>query len=262
MLTREHGGTPIGLLIRSIVADPDHSELTDKAEALLIAADRAQHIDEVVRPALDAGRHVVSDRSIYSRSPTRATGAGSRWMTCAPSTSGPSVAAGPTSWCCSTSPDQLARRMRRRQLDRFERSGPAFYERVASGFRVLAAEEPDRWVVVEGDRPMEAVAKEVRRAVRDRLGLWTDGDRTGLCAPRRANVTLVDGDDGIWRAVVGQPSAIAPSAVAAKRDPVHAYLFVGPPGCTKFEAARAFAGLVVDPSGDADGRDARLARRR
>ena len=69
----------------------------------------------------------------------------------------------------------------------------------------------------------------------------------------------MDGDDGIWRAVVGQPSAIALLSAAAK-DPVHAYLFVGPPGCTKFEAARAFAGLVVDPSGDADGRDARLAR--
>jgi DNA polymerase-3 subunit delta' len=69
----------------------------------------------------------------------------------------------------------------------------------------------------------------------------------------------VDGDKDIWRAVVGQTSAIALLSTAAN-DPVHAYLFVGPPGCTKFEAARAFAGLVLDPSGDADGRDARLAR--
>jgi dTMP kinase len=61
--------------------------------------------------------------------------------------------------------------MRRRRLDRFERSGPAFYERVASGFRALAAEEPERWVVVDGDRPMEAVAVEVRKAVHARLGL-------------------------------------------------------------------------------------------
>jgi dTMP kinase len=61
--------------------------------------------------------------------------------------------------------------MRRRQLDRFERSGPAFYERVASGFRALAAEEPERWIVIDGDRPLEAVAAEVRQAVLDRLGL-------------------------------------------------------------------------------------------
>ena len=64
--------------------------------------------------------------------------------------------------------DQLARRMHRRELDRFERSGPEFYERVAEGFRLLAAEEPERWVVVDGDRPMEEVAIAVRNAVRAR----------------------------------------------------------------------------------------------
>ena len=66
VLTFEHGGTPIGKLVRAILADPANSEMTDKAEALLIAADRAQHIEQVVRPALAAGRDVVSDRSIYS----------------------------------------------------------------------------------------------------------------------------------------------------------------------------------------------------
>jgi dTMP kinase len=67
--------------------------------------------------------------------------------------------------------EQLARRMHRRELDRFERSGPEFYERVAEGFRLLAAEEPDRWVIVDGDRPMEEVAVAVRNAVRARLDL-------------------------------------------------------------------------------------------
>ena len=66
VLTREHGGTPIGLKVRAIVADPEHRELTAKAEALLIAAYRAQHLAEVVVPALAAGRHVISDRSVYS----------------------------------------------------------------------------------------------------------------------------------------------------------------------------------------------------
>ena len=59
-------------------------------------------------------------------------------------------------------------------------------------------------------------------------------------------------DEDIWCNVVGQPSAVALLSAAAQ-DPVHAYLFVGPPGCTKFEAARVFAALVIDPSGDAVG---------
>src|SRR5688500_16897351 len=66
ILTRETGGTRIGSTIRDILHDNGNDELADKAEVLLIAADRAQHLAEVIRPALDSGRHVVSDRSAYS----------------------------------------------------------------------------------------------------------------------------------------------------------------------------------------------------
>src|SRR5262245_43242380 len=76
VLTREHGGTPTGSLIRAILADPANVALTSKAEALLIAADRAQHLEEVVVPALAAGRHVVTDRSVYSSLAYQAYGRG------------------------------------------------------------------------------------------------------------------------------------------------------------------------------------------
>jgi dTMP kinase len=172
VVTREHGGTPIGLLIRNILADPAHTELTDKAEALLIAADRAQHLDEVVRPALESGRHVVSDRSIYSSLAYQGFGRG------LPMAKVRAVNEWAIGGCwpdlvvlLDVRPDQLARRMRRRELDRFERSGPEFYQRVAAGFRALAAEDPDRWVVVDGNRALEDVATAIRTAVRDRLGL-------------------------------------------------------------------------------------------
>ena len=173
VVTREHGGTPIGLLIRNILADPAHTELTAKAEALLIAADRAQHLDEVVRAGA-GGRTPRGERPAASTRPwpTRASAAGCRWRRCGPSTSGPSTAAGPTSSCCSTfSPISSLAGMRRRELDRFERSGPEFYQRVADGFRALAAEDPERWVVVDGNRSLEDVAAAIRTAVRDRLGL-------------------------------------------------------------------------------------------
>ena len=66
VLTRETGGTAIGARLREILHDNEVTELTARAEALMTAADRAQHIAEIVRPALDAGRSVISDRSLYS----------------------------------------------------------------------------------------------------------------------------------------------------------------------------------------------------
>ena len=66
VLTRETGGTPIGERLRAILHDTTVTDLADRAEALITAADRAQHIAHVVRPALAAGRSVVSDRSVYS----------------------------------------------------------------------------------------------------------------------------------------------------------------------------------------------------
>jgi dTMP kinase len=172
VLTREHGGTAIGLMIRSIVADPAHDELTARAEALLIAADRAQHLEEVVVPALAAGRHVVTDRSLYSSLAYQGYGrglpldqvravnewaVGGRW---------PDLVI-----LLDVPTDQLARRLRRRELDRFERAGAAFYQRVVDGYRAMAAAEPDRWIVVDGQGEIEAVAATIRSAVRERLGI-------------------------------------------------------------------------------------------
>ncbi|HEX6787451.1 MAG TPA: dTMP kinase, partial [Acidimicrobiales bacterium] len=140
VFTFEHGGTPIGKLVRAILADPANSEMTDKTEALLIAADRAQHIEQVVRPALEAGRNVVSDRSIYSSLAYQGYGRG------LPLDEVRAVNEWAIDGCwpdlvvlLDVPGEQLAHRMRRRELDRFERSGPEFYARVAEGFRRLAA---------------------------------------------------------------------------------------------------------------------------
>jgi len=172
VVTREHGGTPIGVLIRAILADPVHHELTDKAEALLIAADRAQHLEELVEPALASGRHVVSDRSVYSSLAYQGYGRGlpidevravnewaigGRW---------PDLVV-----LLEVPPTQLDRRLRHRALDRFEQAGPEFHERVAAGFRALAAAEPERWAIVPADGPIAEVEGRIREVVRQRLGL-------------------------------------------------------------------------------------------
>jgi dTMP kinase len=171
VLTFEHGGTPIGKLVRAILADPANSEMTDKTEALLIAADRAQHIEQIVRPALEAGHNVVSDRSIYSSLAYQGYGRG------LPLDEVRAVNEWAIGGCwpdlvvlLEVPAEQLAHRMRRRELDRFERSGPEFYARVAEGFRRLAAADPERWIVLDGRGSIQDVADAVRAAVRERTG--------------------------------------------------------------------------------------------
>ena len=172
LLTRETGGTDIGVRIRAILHDTSLTHLSHRAEALLIAADRAQHIDEIVAPALTSGRHVVSDRSVYSTLAYQGYGRGlqldeirqiNEWAL--------------DSWwpdlvvLIDTPAELLERRMRGRQLDRFEREDDGFHARVRDGFRAMAAADPGRWTVIDGAAGMEEVGTNIRRAVTERMGL-------------------------------------------------------------------------------------------
>ena len=172
VVTRETGGTEIGRRLRDILHDTDVTDLDDHAETLIVAADRAQHLAEVVRPALEAGRHVVSDRSVYSTLAYQGHGRGlpldevrmiNAW------------AIGDT-WpdlvILLTVPAAVTeRRMSKRDLDRFELAGDDFHARVHEGFASMAAADPDRWVVVDASGDHEDVTTVIRTAVRDRLGI-------------------------------------------------------------------------------------------
>lgn len=172
VLTRETGGTAIGRRIRDILHDTGTTGLSHRAEALLTAADRAQHIDEVVAPALAAGRHVVSDRSVYSTLAYQGYGrvldvqqvrAVNDWAV---------DGHWPDLVLLVEAPEEvLARRMKGRQLDRFEREGRDFHQRVADGFRTMAAGDPRRWVTIDGSGEVDDVARAVREAVRAKLGI-------------------------------------------------------------------------------------------
>lgn len=172
VLTRETGGTEIGARIRTILHDTALTHLSHRAETLLIAADRAQHIDEVVAPALAAGRHVVSDRSVYS------TLAYQGYGRCLPIEEIREI----NEWALhsmwpdlviliDTPIEVLERRMRNRDLDRFEREGDDFHARVLDGFRSMAASDPKHWVIVDGAASMEEVGNNIRRCVAERLQL-------------------------------------------------------------------------------------------
>jgi dTMP kinase len=172
LLTRETGGTDIGRRIREILHDNAVANLSPHAEALLTAADRAQHVDEVVAPALHSGRHVVSDRSVYSALAYQGYGreldldAVRRMNDWALRGRWPDLVL-----LIDADAGVLAGRMRGRDLDRFEQEDGAFHLRVLHGFHTMAAADPEHWVIIDGNAAMDDVRDSVRAAVRERLAL-------------------------------------------------------------------------------------------
>jgi dTMP kinase len=161
VLTREPGGTPAGAAIRALLLDPDTVGLDDRTEALLMAADRAQHVADVVGPALAEGRSVVSDRYVASSLAYQGFGRGlpvdevRRLSTWATRGLEPDLVV-----LLEVDPGVAASRLAGRP-DRMEAAGDEFHRRVTGGYRALAAADPGRWAVVDGDGDPEAVAAAV-----------------------------------------------------------------------------------------------------
>jgi dTMP kinase len=172
--TREPGGTTIGASLRATMIDATNTMLSPRAEALLMAADRAQHLDELVTPALQRGQHVVSDRSAYSSLAYQGYG---RQLDLAMLKQFNSWAIG-NRWpdlvvYIDVPLDILLERLKKRELDRFEREDRSFFERIAHGFNEMAKAEPDRWLIVDGTPPKDELAATILREVTSRLNIAT-----------------------------------------------------------------------------------------
>ncbi|MEU6173889.1 dTMP kinase [Streptantibioticus parmotrematis] len=162
VVTREPGATAIGKRLRSILLDVASAGISHRAEALLYAADRAEHVDSVVRPALDRGAIVISDR--YIDSSVAYQGAGrdlapteiariSRWAT------GGLV---PHLTVLLDVSPQTARERFTEAPDRLESEPAEFHDRVRRGFLTLAAADPSRYLVVDAGQEPQAVTRVVR----------------------------------------------------------------------------------------------------
>ena len=164
VLTREPGGTALGLAIRDLLLGNGPAP-TERAEALLFAADRAQHLAEIVEPALAEGRDVITDRSYGSTLAYQGYGRGQsieELMRLVEWTSGgllPDLVVLLTV-AVDTADDRLGD-----QRDRMESEDGDFATRVVEGFTALAEADPDRWVVVDGSGSIEEVAARVAKAV-------------------------------------------------------------------------------------------------
>jgi dTMP kinase len=182
VLTREPGGTPIGDQVRKIVLDPAHTALDPKAELLLYAASRAQHLYEVILPALASGVVVLCDRFSDATLAYQGYGRGLDIEM---------IRALDRIVCAGTRPDltllfdidaalgisRAHGRNTSRGLEteaRFENEELAFHERVRQGYRTLAKQEPDRIRMVDASRAQEAVEMNVR-AIMDEVMLRTEG---------------------------------------------------------------------------------------
>ena len=171
VLTREPGGTAIGDRLRSLLLDPATTGLDGRAEALLMAADRAQHLAEVVRPALESGRHVVSDRSAFSSLAYQGYGRGLPLDEIRHLSDWASAGVWPDLVVLLEVAPTVAAARLGPGLDRMEQLGDEFHQRVADGFRAMAAADPDRWVALDGGRTVDEVGEAVRASVRQRLQL-------------------------------------------------------------------------------------------
>ncbi|MGH9045487.1 MAG: dTMP kinase [Acidimicrobiales bacterium] len=167
-LTREPGGTAVGSAIREILLSTD-LVISARAEALLVLADRAQHVEEVMRRAIASGAWVVTERFEGS---TRAYQGAGRLLGCSLE---PLLefAAGGVSADLSILIDvapEVARSRLGSEPDRLEAMDSGFHATVADAYRKLAAASPDLWEVVDGNRSVEEVERSVKEAVARRLG--------------------------------------------------------------------------------------------
>jgi dTMP kinase len=167
ILTREPGGTPAAESIRAILLDPANKCLSSSTELLLYAAARAQHVHEVIRPAVESGSVVLCDRFADS---TTAYQGGGRGLPMDKIEMLHAIATGGMNPDCTLlfdlpAADGLARTHGRGAPDRIEAEPLLFHERVREAFLHLAAKEPERFAVIDASAPVEIIAEKIRQRV-------------------------------------------------------------------------------------------------
>ncbi|HEV2973027.1 MAG TPA: dTMP kinase [Pirellulales bacterium] len=161
---RDPGSTPLGDAVRSLLLDRHELAIGRPAEAFLYMAARAQLVEQCIRPALERGDTVVCDRFLLANVVYQGHAGGldvdELWRIGQMATGGlePDL-----TFVLDLAPEVATKRMNR-QLDRMESQGDEFCQKLRDGFRHEAARRPDKILLIDADRPIDAIQAEIRRA--------------------------------------------------------------------------------------------------
>jgi dTMP kinase len=170
-LTHEPGATALGVALRRLLLSPEAPPVSLRAEALLMAADRAEHVALVVAPTLATGRWVVSDRFSGSTLAYQGYGRGLETAELAQLVEWAAAGVAADLSVLVDVPVAVAQaRLAPSAPDRLERLGPGFAEKVRAGFLALAEADPDHWAVVDGTADPAALTARIVALVHERLG--------------------------------------------------------------------------------------------
>ena len=170
LFTREPGGTPIGEQIRAVLLNTDHHEMHARTEALLYAAQRAQNVAEMIVPALEAGRDVVSDRFVASSIAYQGVGRGLGIPAVAALSEFATGGVVPDLVVLLEVPAEVTEERLAGSLDRLEQVGLGLQRDVLAAYHELAQADAERWVLVDGVGSPDEVAKRLDVVLAERLG--------------------------------------------------------------------------------------------
>lgn len=163
VVTRQAGGTPLGQRIREMTLDERTAHIAPRAEALLYMADRAEHVEQVIEPALANGQHVVSDRYAYSSFAYQGYGGSLDVEELRTVADWAMRGVWPDVVVLLEVPLEVgeARRSGRSATDHYEEAGRELQEKVSAGYHAMAAADPDRWRIIDGRGSIEEVAARI-----------------------------------------------------------------------------------------------------
>ena len=167
--THEPGATKVGMRLRALLLDTAHTGMSPHAEALMYAADRAEHVASVIQPALDRGAVVISDRYVDSSLAYQGNGRGLSGSDIAQLNSWATGGRMPDLTILLDMPPEAGLGRRARSADRLEAEPPEFHRRVRAGFLALAREDPPRYLVLDATRSVAEISSEIKDRIRQIL---------------------------------------------------------------------------------------------